>query len=299
MEELIITEVGMRDGFQMEPRFIATESKIEIGLGLIAAGVRRIEATSFVSPKAVPQLADAAEVVTALRGKGAVLSALVPNPRGAERAIETGIDELVMFISASEEHNRRNVNRTIAESLEASRAVVEIAQGAGRLLRVAVPTAFGCPWQGNITPEEVARVVEAFAAQGVTAVTLGDTTGMATPPIVRQLCTKLAEWFPEVELTLHFHNTRGIGLVNAMEGIALGIPRYEAALGGLGGCPFAMGATGNICTEDLVYLAEESGLATGIDLSKLIAVARQLEEKLGFSLPGQVMKAGPRLRLAA
>lgn len=299
MQELIITEVGMRDGFQMEPRFIPTETKIETGLGLIAAGVKRIEATSFVSPKAIPQLADAAEVVGALRGRGAVLSALVPNERGAERAIETGVDELVMFVSASEAHNRRNVNRTIAESLAAAAPVVEIVRAAGRVMRMAVPTAFGCPWQGDISPEDVARVVEAFVAQGVTAVTLGDTTGMATPPIVRRLCTKLAEWFPEVELTLHFHNTRGIGLVNVMEGIALGIPRYEAALGGLGGCPFAEGATGNICTEDLVYLGEESGLATGIDLEKLIGVARLLEERLGARLPGQVMKAGPRLRRAA
>lgn len=299
MQELTITDVGMRDGLQMEPRFIPTETKIEIGLGLIAAGVKRIEATSFVSPKAIPQLADAAEVVGALRGRGAVLSALVPNERGAERAIETGVDELVMFVSASETHNRRNVNRTIAESLAAAAPVVEIVRAAGRVMRMAVPTAFGCPWQGDISPEEVARVVEAFVAQGVTAVTLGDTTGMATPPIVRRLCTKLAEWFPEVELTLHFHNTRGIGLVNVMEGIALGIPRYEAALGGLGGCPFAAGATGNICTEDLVYLGEESGLATGIDLQKLVVVALQLEEKLGFPLPGQVMKAGPRLQLSA
>ena len=299
MQDLIITDVGMRDGFQMEQSFIPTETKIETGLGLIGAGLKRIEATSFVSPKAIPQLADAAEVVAALRGRGAALSALVPNPRGAERAIETGVDELVMFISASEAHNQRNVNRTIAESLEAARPVVEIARSAGRVLRVAVPTAFGCPWQGNIAPEEVARVMEPFVAQGVTAVTLGDTTGMATPLIVRQLCTKLAEWFPQVELTLHFHNTRGIGLVNVMEGIALGIPRYEAALGGLGGCPFAAGATGNICTEDLVYLGEESGLATGIDLEKLIAVAQRLEERLGFRLPGQVMKAGPRLRAAA
>lgn len=298
MTELTITEVGMRDGLQMEPDFVPTDQKIEIGLGLIAAGLRRIEASSFVSPKAVPQLADAAEVIAALRGRGATLAALVPNPRGAERALAAGVDELVMFISASEAHNRRNVNRSVAESLENIAPVAQAVAGSGRGLRAAVSTAFGCPWQGDISPEEVARVIEGFAAQGVRAVTLGDTTGMATPPIVRRLCAKLSDWFPEVELTLHFHNTRGIGLVNVIAGLDAGITRYESALGGLGGCPFAKGATGNICTEDLVYLAAEMGLETGIDLPRLIALAQRMQEILGHELPGQVMKAGPRLAAA-
>ncbi|MCB1401258.1 MAG: hydroxymethylglutaryl-CoA lyase [Rhodobacteraceae bacterium] len=298
MRHLVITEVGMRDGFQMEPRFIPTETKIEIGLGLIGAGLRRIEATSFVAPKAVPQLSDAAEVVSALRGRGATLSALVPNMRGAERALETGVDELVMFVSASETHNIRNVNRTIAESLRSVVPVAEAVEKAGRVLRAAVPTAFGCPWQGNISSDEVARVIEAFAEMGVRAVTLGDTTGMATPPIVRRLCADLAELFPEIELTLHFHNTRGIGLVNVQAGIEAGIAHYESALGGIGGCPFAVGATGNVCTEDLAYLAAESGYETGIGLHALIGVAKRLQEALGYNLPGQVMKAGPRLNAA-
>lgn len=298
MTELTITEVGMRDGLQMEPDFVPTDQKIEIGLGLIAAGLRRIEASSFVSPKAVPQLADAAEVIAALRGRGATLAALVPNPRGAERALAAGVDELVMFISASEAHNRRNVNRSVAESLENIAPVAQAVAGSGRGLRAAVSTAFGCPWQGDVSPEEVARVIEGFAAQGVRAVTLGDTTGMATPPIVRRLCAKLSDWFPEVELTLHFHNTRGIGLVNVIAGLDAGITRYESALGGLGGCPFAKGATGNICTEDLVYLAAEMGLETGIDLPRLIAMAQRMQEILGHELPGQVMKAGPRLAAA-
>jgi hydroxymethylglutaryl-CoA lyase len=298
MTELTITEVGMRDGLQMEPDFVPTDQKIEIGLGLIAAGLRRIEASSFVSPKAVPQLADAAEVIAALRGRGATLAALVPNPRGAERALAAGVDELVMFISASEAHNRRNVNRSVAESLENIAPVAQAVAGSGRGLRAAVSTAFGCPWQGDVSPEEVARVIEGFAAQGVRAVTLGDTTGMATPPIVRRLCAKLSDWFPEVELTLHFHNTRGIGLVNVIAGLDAGITRYESALGGLGGCPFAKGATGNICTEDLVYLAAEMGLETGIDLPRLIALAQRMQEILGHELPGQVMKAGPRLAAA-
>jgi len=299
MQDLIITEVGMRDGLQMEARFVPTNEKIEIGLSLIEAGLRRIEATSFVSPKAVPQLVDAAEVIGALRGRGATLAALVPNLLGAERALEAGVDELVMFISASEEHNRRNVNRSIAESLESIAPVAQAVAGSGRGLRAAVSTAFGCPWQGNVSPEEVARVIEGFAAKGVRAVTLGDTTGMATPPIVRRLCEKLADWFPDVELTLHFHNTRGIGLVNVIAGLDAGIVRYESALGGLGGCPFAKGATGNICSEDLVYMAGEMGLNTGVDLSSLIALAKRMQAILGHDLPGQVMKAGPRLGLVA
>jgi hydroxymethylglutaryl-CoA lyase len=298
MQHLIVTEVGMRDGFQMERRFIPTETKIEIGLGIIAAGLARVEATSFVSPKAVPQLSDAAEVVATLRGRGTVLSALVPNLQGAERALETGVDELVMFVSASEIHNMRNVNRTIAQSLKDVTPVAEAAANAQRVLRAAVPTAFGCPWQGNITSHDVASVIGAFSELGVSAVTLGDTTGMATPPIVRRLCSDLSELFPNIELTLHFHNTRGIGLVNVLAGLEVGISRYEAALGGIGGCPFAVGASGNICTEDLVYLADEIGYETGIDLDQLIGVSKRLQDVLGYELPGQVMKSGPRLRSA-
>jgi hydroxymethylglutaryl-CoA lyase len=298
MQQLIVTEVGMRDGFQMERHFIPTETKIEIGLGILAAGLTRVEATSFVSPKAVPQLSDAAEVVAALCGRGAVLSALVPNLQGAERALETGVDELVMFVSASETHNMRNVNRTIAQSLKDVAPVAEAAAQAKRVLRAAIPTAFGCPWQGNITSDDVASVIGAFSELGVSAVTLGDTTGMATPPIVRRLCSDLAELFPNIELTLHFHNTRGIGLVNVMAGLEVGISRYEAALGGIGGCPFAVGASGNICTEDLVYLADEIGYETGIDLDQLTLASKRLQDALGYELPGQVMKSGPRLRIA-
>jgi hydroxymethylglutaryl-CoA lyase len=298
MKQLVITDVGMRDGLQMEPDFMATADKIEVGLALIEAGVGRIEATSFVSPKAIPQLADAEEVIAALKGKGAILSALAPNARGAERALKAGADELVMFISASEEHNRRNINREIDDSLKTVAEVAELARGSGRPVRGAVPMAFGCPWQGEISVEEVARVVTGFVAQGVTAITLGDTTGMATPPIVRTHCARLAEWFPEVELTLHFHDTRGLGLVNVVAGLDMGVTHYEAALGGVGGCPFASGATGNICTEDLVYLAQELGLETGIDLARLVEASKRLAEILDHGLPGKIMKAGPRLKVA-
>lgn len=297
-----IAEVGLRDGLQMEAHFVPTDRKIAIGQAIIGSGVRRIEATSFVSPRAVPALADAAEVIAGLKGQGARLSALAPNPRGAERAAEAGVDEVVVFVSASETHNRMNVNRTVAESLEGIQRIADIAQGAGATLRGAVATSFGCPFEGDVAPEQVARVVEFYAASGVREVTLGDTTGMATPRLVSMLCGYLRERFPEVRLTLHFHNTRGLGLVNVLAGLEAGIDSYESAFGGLGGCPFAAGASGNISTEDLINMLNELDVETGADLERSILVARKVEEELaratpGRSLPGQVMKAGPRSRL--
>ena len=297
-----IAEVGLRDGLQMETHFVPTDRKIAIGQAIIASGVRRIEATSFVSPRAVPALADAAEVIAGLKGQGARLSALAPNPRGAERATEAGVDEVVVFVSASETHNRMNVNRTVTESLEGIQRIADIARGGGVTLRGAVATSFGCPFEGNISPDQVARVVDFHAAAGIQAVTLGDTTGMATPQLVSSLCGYLRERFPEVRLTLHFHNTRGLGLVNVLAGLEAGIDSYESAFGGLGGCPFAAGASGNISTEDLINMLNELKVETGVDLERSILVARQVEEELvratpGRSLPGQVMKSGPRLRL--
>lgn len=297
-----ITEVGLRDGLQMEAHFVPTDRKIAIGRAVIASGVRRLEATSFVSPRAVPALADAAEVIAGLKGRGARLAALAPNPRGAERAIAAGVDEVVVFVSASESHNRRNVNRPVAESLAAIAEMAGIVAPGAAALRGAVATAFGCPFEGDISADQVARVVEAYAQAGIRDVALGDTTGMATPRLVAALCEALARRFPEIRLTLHFHNTRGLGLVNVLAGLEAGVSRFESAFGGLGGCPFAAGASGNICTEDLVYMLDEMGIATGIDLGRSIEVALEVERELasatpGRQLPGQVMKAGPRLRL--
>jgi hydroxymethylglutaryl-CoA lyase len=290
-----LTEVGMRDGFQMEPLVLPTECKRGIGLAMIAAGLTRIEATSFVSPRSVPQLADAAELVAVLKGRGARLTALIPNVEGARRATAAGVDCMTVFVSASESHNRKNVRRSIAESLAGLRAIRDVAQGSEVLLAGAIATAFGCPYEGDVTTAAVVRVAEALVEMGAVEISLGDTTGMATPPIVEAVVAQIRAALPGVPISLHFHNTRGLGLVNVMRGLELGIDRYDAAVGGLGGCPFAIGATGNVCSEDLVHMLNELGIATGIDLPQLIAVAHSVQSVFGRELPGQIMKAGPRL----
>ena len=291
-----ITEVGTRDGFQAEPKLIPAAVKAGIIDALVAAGVRHIEATSFVSPRAVPQLADAHEMLAQVRRRAdAHIAALAPNARGAERALGAGVDEIVCFVSASESHNQANLNAPIAGSLANVTEVAGIVRGKDPL-RGAVACAFGCPFEGEVPVDAVLRIVDAYAGLGIDRITLGDTTGMATPPTVARLVDALGTRFPALRIALHFHNTRGVGLANVMVGLDLGIREYESSIAGLGGCPFAPGATGNICTEDLVYLLEESGFDTGIDLDALIAVARRVEEIIGRTLPGQVMKAGPRLR---
>jgi hydroxymethylglutaryl-CoA lyase len=291
-----VTETGTRDGFQAEERFIDTAIKAAIIDALIAAGVRHIEATSFVSPRAVPQLADAHDVLSRLtRRSEAHIAALAPNARGAERALGAGVDETVCFVSASETHNRANLNASIEQSLVNVAEVAKIVQGRVAM-RAAVACAFGCPFEGEVPVDAVMRVVDTYVDLGFEALTLGDTTGMATPPTVARLVEAIRERHPDLPVALHFHNTRGVGLANVMVGLDLGIREFESSIAGLGGCPFAPGATGNICTEDLVYLLEESGFDTGVDLPALIEVARHVESVIGRPLPGQVMKAGPRLR---
>ncbi|MDR5902654.1 hydroxymethylglutaryl-CoA lyase [Halomonas icarae] len=294
-----ITEVGLRDGLQNEPVVLSTEQKLSLARALVDAGVHEFEVSSFVSPRAVPALADAAEVVEALRGvAGLHLSALVPNLRGAERALEAGVDSVVLFVSASERHNAKNVNRSVAASLEGFEQVARLLDGSNVALRGAIATAFGCPFTGNVPVESVTEIARRFADLGATHLSLGDTTGMATPPLVTERVTRLREAAPNLPLTLHFHNTRGIGLANVMQGLALGVDRYESSIGGLGGCPFAPGASGNIATEDLAYLLEEMGLETGLDLEGLIAAAGRASELMGRRLPAQVSQAGPRLALS-
>jgi hydroxymethylglutaryl-CoA lyase len=291
-----VTEVGTRDGFQAEERFIDTAVKAEIVDAMIAAGLRHIEATSFVSPRAVPQLADAHDMLSRLtRRAEAHIAALVPNARGAERALGAGVDEAVCFVSASETHNRANLNASIDQSLANVAEVAKIVQGRAAI-RGAVACAFGCPFEGDVPLEGAMRLVDRYVELGVDALTLGDTTGMATPPTVTRLVEAIQHRHPQLPIALHFHNTRGVGLANVMVGLDLGVREFESSIAGLGGCPFAPGATGNICTEDLVYLLEESGFETGIDLAALIEIARRVESVIGRPLPGQVMKAGPRLR---
>lgn len=299
-----VTEVGTRDGLQIESTFIPTARKIELIDDMIAAGIRSIEVTSFVSPKAVPQLADAEEVLAGIaRGPDTRLSALVPNLRAAERAVRTGVDAAVLLCSASNTHNRKNLNRSVDESLAALPDVAACltqphAGSKPKMLIGAVATAFGCPFEGDIAIDDVLEIARAYVAAGVTEITLSDTTGMATPVNLRALVRAVRAEVPaHVELALHLHNTRGIGLANVLVGLDEGIVRYDSSVGGLGGCPFAPGATGNICTEDLLYLLAEAGCDTGVDLDAAIAVAHKTEAFLGKRLAGQVMRAGPRLNL--
>lgn len=293
-----IIEVGLRDGLQMESTFVDTAVKVELLDALIAAGIRHFEATSFVSPRAVPQLRDAADVLSqAQHPAGVTLAALAPNRKGAERALESSVDEIVVFLSASETHNQKNLNRPIEQSLRDIEEIAETVTGSSIACKGAVAVAFGCPFEGDIPFSTLEHIVTRFHQAGFRALTLGDTTGMATPHIVKDTVRRLQDAFPDIALTLHFHNTRGIGLVNVMAGLECGIDSYESSVGGLGGCPFAPNATGNICTEDLVYLLHETGIDTGIDLEKLIRIAQRLEDILGRTLPGQLMKAGPRSRL--
>jgi hydroxymethylglutaryl-CoA lyase len=292
-----VVEVGPRDGLQNEARHVDTDAKVELIARLAGTGVRSFEATAFVAPHAVPQMADAVEVVTRARARtDAELTALVPNRRGAERAAEAGVDGMVVFVSASESHNAKNVNRRIAASLRGFEEVAAVADDAGLPVHGAIATAFGCPFEGDVPVGQVVEVAEALRELGVRRVTLGDTTGMATPPLVEERCRALRAALPDVEIVLHFHNTRAVGLVNVMAGLHQGVTRYESSIGGLGGCPFAPEATGNIATEDLVYLLDELGISSGIDLETLIEVAPLAERAVGHPLAAQVSKAGPRLK---
>lgn len=303
--QVIVTEVGTRDGLQIEKTFVPTARKIELVNDMIAAGIRSIEVTSFVSPKAVAQLADAEQVLAGIaRRPDTRLSALVPNFRAAERAVRTELDAAVLLCSASNTHNRKNLNRGVDETLAGLPDVAGCLRSAsGReapmMLIGAVATAFGCPFEGDVPVDQVLKIARAYASVGATEITLSDTTGMATPTNIRSLVRAVRREVPQVELALHLHNTRGIGLANVLVGLDEGINRFDSSVGGLGGCPFAAGATGNICTEDLLYLLEETGYSTGVDLEKAIEVARKVEQILGRTLVGQVMKAGPRLRLHA
>lgn len=295
-----VTEVGTRDGFQSEQQLIPAEVKAHLINRLIDAGVRSFEVTSFVSPRAVPQMADASRVMELIeRRPGVRLTALVPNARGAERAAAAQVDMMASFVSASETHCQANLNKSIDAALSDFAEFAPIPQRYGIALRGAVATAFGCPFEGEVSLDNVLRIVGTYLRHGARHITLGDTTGMATPPVVTRTVEAIRAEYPEAVIALHFHNTRGIGLANVMQGMALGVREYESCFAGLGGCPFAPGATGNICTEDLVYLLHECGWETGIDLDQLADVAREVQSVIGRELPGQYMKAGPRLKLSS
>lgn len=293
MTTLQINEVAPRDGFQSEERFIPTEQKIALIDALTATGIARIEATSFVSPKAIPNLRDAADVVSAIqRREGVDVTVLVPNLKGAERALACGVDEINLVMSASNAHGRANLRMTPEESLTQFASIIQAVRGSGVFINASLSTAFGCPFEGQVPEARVLTLIEQQLALGVEGITLCDTTGVANPAQVAALCRQVLERFPGVPFTLHFHNTRGMGLANALAAWQAGITRFDASLGGLGGCPFAPGATGNVCTEDLVHMFEQMGVATGVNLPALLDISATLPELIGHETPGQVVKAG-------
>lgn len=292
-ERLIVQEVAPRDGLQIEPSWVATADKITLIDGLSALGFSRIEAGSFVSPKAVPMLRDGEAVFQGIARRPEVTYvALVPNLRGAQRALAAGADELNLVLSASQTHNRANMRMSCEQSLASFAEVVQLAKGQAVSLNGTVATTFGCPFEGRIDEGWVFELVQRYLALGMTGITLADTTGMANPRQVARIVRQVLELIPASALTLHFHNTRGLGLCNVLAAYEAGARRFDAALGGLGGCPFAPGASGNICTEDLVNLCVETGVETGIDLERLIALSRTLPALLGHDTPGQLAKAG-------
>jgi hydroxymethylglutaryl-CoA lyase len=297
-----IREVGPRDGFQNEPEVIPTERKVELIDALARTGLRRLEVTSFVRPDVIPQLADAADVLARIDVPEEVaVSVLIPNERGLEAALElldsrprATFDEVNVFLSASETHNRKNVNRSIAESLAGLEAVLGRAREAGLRCEGVISTSFGCPYEGHVPPERVLDIAARLRDAGAQEIGFGDTTGMANPRQVREFFASAGPSLgEEVELTAHFHNTRGQGLANVLAALEAGVESFESSFGELGGCPVPAGATGNIATEDLVSMLHEMGIETGIDLTALLSCARRVQEILGRPLGSHTLVAGP------
>ena len=295
-KRIYIQEVAPRDGFQIEPKFIPTEDKVSLVDGLSHAGLAKIEVTSFSSPRAIPALADAEEVLRRIsRVPGVEYSALVPNVRGCARALEADIDEINVVISASETHNRANLRMSCEQSFAGIREISALAHGRVHV-NVSISTAFGCPFEGEIGKARIMSFVDRLAEMGIRRISLCDTTGVANPVQVHRLCGDVLTGWPAITFTAHFHDTRAMGLANAWAALEAGIDRFDAALGGLGGCPFAPGASGNVCTEDMVHMFAAMGHRTGVDLEHLIALARRLPGLVGHDVPGQIMKAGPSTR---
>jgi hydroxymethylglutaryl-CoA lyase len=297
-----IREVGPRDGFQNEPETLPTDVKLRLIESLGRTGLRRLEVTSFVRPDVIPQLADAAEVLERVDLPEEVsVSVLIPNVRGLERALEQRegrrpggqFQEINGFLSASETHNQKNVGRSVGESLDGLRQVFTRARAEGLRCEGVISTSFGCPYEGHVPVERVLEVASALAEAGAEEVGFGDTTGMANPVQVREFFSRARQEMPGVELTAHFHNTRGQGLANVLAALEAGVESFESSFGELGGCPVPAGATGNIATEDLVSMLEEMGIATGIDLARLLEAARAAQEALGRPLGSHVLTAGP------
>ena len=291
-KRIYFNEVVTRDGFQMEPAFVPTDDKVALINALSACGYGKIEVTSFVSPKAIPMLRDADEVMGRIqRVSGVEYTVLVPNMRGAERAFEARADELNLVMSMSQSHNQANLRMTMEQSFAALSDIIKRAKGLAAV-NISLSCAFGCPMEGDVPEAVVLEHAQRFADVGVRGVTVCDTTGMAHPAQVKRMAELLQQRFEPLQLTLHFHNTRGMGLANVLAAAQSGITRFDGSLGGLGGCPYAPGASGNVCSEDAIHMLDAMGYDTGMDVDKLLELARQLPQIVGHTGPGQVAKAG-------
>jgi hydroxymethylglutaryl-CoA lyase len=292
MTRLFFNDVVARDGFQIEPNFIPTDDKVALIDALSQCGFAKIEVTSFTSPKAIPMLRDAEEVMSRIqRVQGVEYTVLVPNLRGAERAFESRADEFNLVMSTSETHNRANLRMDREKSVAALAEVIRFVDGRTPI-NVSLSTAFGCPMEGDVPQSVVEQYVQRFADLGVRGISICDTTGMAHPAQVSKMAEDLLRKFDSVQLTFHFHNTRGMGLANILAAVQSGITRFDGSLGGLGGCPYAPGASGNISSEDAIHMLDAMGYETGIDLDALLTIAKQLPQIVGHGVPGQVVKAG-------
>ena len=292
MTRVYFNEVVTRDGFQMEPEFVPTDQKIALIDALSSCGYAKIEVTSFVSPKAIPMLRDADEVMGRIkRLPGVEYTVLVPNMRGAERALEARADELNLVMSMSHAHNQANLRMTMDKSFAALSDIIKRVEGLAAI-NVSLSCAFGCPMEGVVAESVVLEHVQRFVDAGVRGLTICDTTGMAHPAQVSRMAEVLQHRFNALQLTLHFHNTRGMGLANVLAAVQGGITRFDGSLGGLGGCPYAPGASGNVCSEDAVHMLDAMGFDTGMDIEKLLSLARELPQIVGHTVPGQVAKAG-------
>ena len=288
-------EVSLRDGLQNERATVPLRGKLRLIDALVSAGLKRIEITSFVSPKWIPQLEDADEVAEHAKApQGVMFSALCPNPKGLERAKKAGIREIAVFISASETHNKKNVNKTVAETLKAFEETIGPARAAGMRVRGYVSTVWGCPYEGEVDPRRALSIAQKLREMGVYQVSLGDTIGVGTPRQTERIVQMMLAEFPTESLALHMHDTRGTALVNVLVGLELGIRDFDASVGGMGGCPYAPGAAGNLATEDLVFMLHGMGVKTGVDLDRLWEAGKVAESIVGRALPGKVHQAGVR-----
>ncbi len=287
-----VYEVGPRDGLQNEQRMVPTADKIALINALSQTGLRQIEVSSFVNPKWIPQLADASEVARGItRRPGVGYSCLVPNRRGLDSALDVGLTEIAVFMSASETHNKKNINKTRAETLSAFAEVMQPAVQAGVRVRAYVSTVFGCPYEGKVRSDATVELVEKLLQMGAYQISLGDTIGVATPRQVEEVLLRLDPVCPRERLALHFHDTRGTALANVVVGLQMGISTIDSALGGLGGCPYAPGASGNLATEDLIYMLDGMGVETGVNLDALVDCSRQVGTFIGRELPSKYLKA--------